>query len=82
MSPFWVEKWLILSTLDPLQEFFKILPSERVNRKMKMITIIFQQNILFGANRSFWTQKMAHPHNSGSTLRIFLKFCTLKESNR
>ena len=25
---------------------------------------------------------MAHPHNSGSTLRIFLKFCTMKGAQR
>ena len=26
--------------------------------------------------------KMAHPHNSGSALRIFLKFCRMKGANR
>ena len=26
--------------------------------------------------------KMAHPHNSGSAPRIFLKFCTMKRANR
>ena len=26
--------------------------------------------------------KMAHPHNSGSALRIFLKFCRVKGANR
>ena len=26
--------------------------------------------------------KMAHPHNSGSTLRTFLKFCRMKGANR
>ena len=26
--------------------------------------------------------KMAHPHNSGSTLRSFLKFCGMKGANR
>ena len=26
--------------------------------------------------------KMAHTHNSGSTLRIFSKFCTMKGANR
>ena len=25
--------------------------------------------------------KMAYPHNSGSTLRIFLKFCTMNRAN-
>ena len=26
--------------------------------------------------------KMAHPHNSASVVRIFLKFCTMKGANR
>ena len=26
--------------------------------------------------------KIAHPHNSGSTGRIFLKFCRMKGANR
>ena len=26
-------------------------------------------------------QKIAHPHNSGSAGRIFLKFCTVKGAN-
>ena len=26
--------------------------------------------------------KMAHPHNSGSSVRNFLKFCTMKGANR
>ena len=26
--------------------------------------------------------KMAHPHNSGSAVRMFLKFCTMKGANR
>ena len=26
--------------------------------------------------------KIAHPHNSGSALRIFLKFCSMKGANR
>ena len=26
--------------------------------------------------------KMTHPHNSGSTLRIVLKFCTMKGADR
>ena len=27
-------------------------------------------------------RKMAHPHNCGSAVRIFLKFCTMKRANR
>ena len=28
-GPFWAQKWHILITLDPLQEFFKILQNEK-----------------------------------------------------
>ena len=56
-----------------------------------MILIIFQKKKIF-----FWFlpknfiqdkwailgPKMAHPHNSGSALRIFLKFCRMKGANR
>ena len=56
-----------------------------------MILIIFQKKNFF-----FWFlpknfvqdkwailgPKMAHPHNSGSALRIFLKFCRMKGANR
>ena len=43
--------------------------------------MIFQKKILWGK----WTilgPKMAHPHNSGSALRIFLKFRRMKGANR
>ena len=30
----------------------------------------------------FWGPKMAHPHNSGLALRIFLKFFIMKGVNR
>ena len=33
-------------------------------------------------NGPFWAQKMAHTRNSGSAVRIFLKFCTMKGANR
>ena len=48
---------------------------------MRIMLMIFQKKILWGK----WTilgPKMAHPHNSGSALRIFLKFCRMKGANR
>ena len=46
----------------------------------------FSKKIIFGEK---WTilnpilgSKMAHAHNSGSAVRIFSKFCTMKEANR
>ena len=48
---------------------------------MRIMLMIFQKKILWGR----WTilgPKMAHPHNSGSALRIFLKFRRMKGANR
>ena len=46
----------------------------------------FSKKIIFGEK---WTilnpilgSKMAHAHNSGSAVRIFSKFCTMKGANR
>ena len=52
-----------------------------VNRKMRVILIIFQKMFVWGK----WTildPKMAHSHNSWSALRIFLKFNKIKGANR
>ena len=48
---------------------------------MKMILIFSKKLFVWGK----WTMlgpKKAHPHNFGSTVRIFLKFCTIKGANR
>ena len=50
-------------------------------RYMKIILMVFLKKISFGANGLFWTPKMVH-HNSGSTPRTFLKFCTMKGAQR
>ena len=42
----------------------------------------FLKKILILGNGSFWTQTFAHPLNSRSARRIFLKFCTMKGANR
>ena len=42
---------------------------------------LYQKNFVIDK----WTilgPKKTHPHNSRSALRIFLKFCRMKESNR
>ena len=42
----------------------------------------FSEKILVWANRSFWAQKLAHPHNSGLAVKNFQKFCTVKGAYR
>ena len=44
--------------------------------------IVFSQKILVWGKWTILDPKMVHPHNSGSALRIFLKFCTGKGGNR
>ena len=34
----------------------------------------FLKKIIVWANRSFWAQKLAHPHNSGLAVKMFQKF--------
>ena len=48
-----------------------------------MIGTRFSEKIFVWANGPpFWVPKMAHPHNSWSIVRNFLKFCTMKWVNR
>ena len=61
---FWVQKLHILITLDPLEEFFKILHNERAKSLMKIILRIFQKKISGGGgewgggtNGPFWAQQ-------------------------
>ena len=39
-------------------------------------------NNLYQEKWAIWSPQMAHPHNSGSTLRVFLKFFRLKGVNK
>ena len=48
---------------------------------MKMILTTFPKKVLVWGKWTNLDAKMAHLHNSGSPLKIFLKFCTLKGSN-
>ena len=41
----------------------------------------FPEKIVIWANEPFYAKKIAHPHNSGSAGRTFLKFCTMKATN-
>ena len=44
--------------------------------------ILFKELDHFGFEDGNFGSENAHPHNSGSTLRIFLKFCTVKGADR
>ena len=55
---------------------------KRANRQMKVIIMVCTKKILFRTNWAILGPKMAHPHNSGLALRIFLKFCRMKGANR
>ena len=48
---------------------------------MEIVLITFPKKVLVCVKWTNLDPKMTHPHNSGSTLRIFLKFCTLKGAN-
>ena len=48
---------------------------------MKVIIMVCTKKFVHD-KRAVLGLKMAHPHNSGSVLRIFLKFCRIKGANR
>ena len=49
---------------------------------MKIKLMIFPKKILVWVKWTDLGPKMTHPHKSGSTQRIFLKFCMLKGEDR
>ena len=49
---------------------------------MKVIIMVCTEKNLFRTNWAILAPKMAHPHNSGLALRIFLNFCRIKGANR
>ena len=76
---FWAQKLHILVTLDPLKEFFKNFAQCRglvgdINN--------FQTKFFVWGKWTILGPKTAHPHNSGSAVRIFFKFCTVKRADR
>ena len=67
-GPFWAQKLCII-TLDLPEEFFENLPNEEGINGINGIN-----NFPEKKNWGKWTilgPKMVHPHNSGSTVRIF-----------
>ena len=49
-----------------------------VQKYKKIILMLFSETILIRSNWVVFGPKMACPHNSGSTLIIFIKFFTMK----
>ena len=49
---------------------------------MKIMLIFFSKKILVWGKRTILGPKMEHPHNFGSALRIFFKFCITKGVNK
>ena len=49
---------------------------------MKVVIMVCTKKKFFQDKWVILGPKMAHPHNSGSALRIFFKFCTMKRANR
>ena len=47
---------------------------------MKTILIFFSEKFFVWGNWTILGPKMVHPHNSGSVVRIFLKFCSMKRA--
>ena len=49
---------------------------------MKVIIMVYTQKNFVLEKWAILGQRMAFPQNSGSALRIFLKFCRMKGANR
>ena len=47
-----------------------------------MKKILFFPKKIFVGQMDHLVTKRAHPHNSGSTVKIVLQFCTMKEAKR
>ena len=66
-------------------DFLSILRNAGGNKFIKNMLLLFLKKFYFGENGPFWDQfgaKMMCSYNSGSTLRIFLKFSKMKEAKR
>ena len=76
------QKMCILITLDLRQEFFWILHSEKGQEVDESNDNgLYQKNFVHD-KWAILGPKVAHPHNFGWALRIFLKFCRMKGANR
>ena len=60
---------------------FGFLDVDRHKWKEQVSLTGFLKKLSFGQMANLG-QKTAHPHNSGSEGRMFLKFCTMKRANR
>ena len=60
-----------------LRIFLNFCTRKRAKRYMKFTLMAFTKKKLFRANGPFWTQKW-HLPNSGSVIRLFFKFCTIR----
>ena len=61
---------------------FDIWHVDRHEWKEQGLLTGFLKEILIVANKPFMTQKIVHPHNSGSAERIFLKIFTIKGASK
>ena len=62
-------------TLDLLEDIFKILHNEKGQKVDESNNNGLYQKKIIQDKCAILVPKMAHPHNSGSALRIFFKFC-------
>ena len=60
------------------KNFSKFYTMKRVNRYMKVVIMACTKKKFVQDKWAILGPKMAHPHNSGSAVRIFLKFCRMK----
>ena len=81
-GPFWVQKWRIVISLDPLKEVFKFYTIERANRQIKVITIVCTQKNLFRKDGPFWARKWHILTTLDQLQEFFLKACKMKGANK
>ena len=76
---------VLVSSIPALTIFLQFYTMLGGNTFIKTSCYFFRKKIYFAWNRQFWDQfsaKIMCSYNSGSTLRIFLKFSKIKETKR
>lgn len=83
IRPLWAKKWFTIVTLDLLKCFcfFLILHNGMGQEVHESYCNSFSEKLLQG-NCTILCPKVMFHHNSCSTLRIFLKCCTMKGVKR
>ena len=71
-SQFWIDR----------KNFFLILHNEKGQQVDKSNNTGLCQKKIFQDKWAILCPKMAHPDNSGSALRVLLRFCKMKKANR